>query len=535
MCRSCAKMSSSEIKSATAALTHWAAVGFAQGLKAFLLVTPPASAVLVVVRLLAWLSGSSRSLLVSSRSRLLTLLYCSAFAETAFAVACARDKARAQALFDAEEHSPTTSALRERAFHGCLADIVRSGEHAGLSAAEAVESFLRRWLGDPTGGEASQPPEQGLFAPASALREGNVEAWLAWAFFAGRAVAELEPCEAAQLAGFMRALRQLLPSPVLAPGHDGAVQALRFTTEPVPSRPRPLSYYLVTDWLCQRAYAPLRLRLLGFGGSRMERRTFNYFVREARCEGAPRLAPLVLVHGIGIGVPLYVSLVRDLVAVCGAERDLVVLELPAVSQQMFPKELLPAPFVEDVRTVLAAVEQRRLARGGELFASQPAHAGAGPGAAAWVGHSYGTFAMAWVVKRAPELVHALAFLDPGPFLLHNAKTLQAIVYHKATNEFEELFHYFMRSEFFFNAHLRRHFLWQDNLLYLADIPARCSTLIVLSEHDAIMPAQEVEQLYNAEGHKHPHVGLVVLKESFHGAMLLTSAGRGVAERVHKLR
>ena len=41
-----------------------------------------------------------------------------------------------------------------------------------------------------------------------------------------------------------------------------------------------------------------------------------------------------------------------LVAVCGAERDLVVLELPAVSQQMFPKECSTLSYLEYLSRLL---------------------------------------------------------------------------------------------------------------------------------------------------------------------------------------
>ena len=41
----------------------------------------------------------------------------------------------------------------------------------------------------------------------------------------------------------------------------------------------------------------------------------------------------------------------------------------------------------------------------------------GGGAAIFVGHSFGTAVVAWVVKQAPELVYAALFLDPICFLL----------------------------------------------------------------------------------------------------------------------
>jgi pimeloyl-ACP methyl ester carboxylesterase len=437
----------------------------------------PLSLGAALVQAASWASGHSRHLVVHARSRWRTALNAWLLSEAVFAVVCAVLRRRAQALTEAG--MPSSAAERRAVFERCLDTIASPRE------------FAKRWLRD---------------RELETVGEGNIEEWLAWGMM-GKHAALLDEAERAELAEYVSRFQSRCDVQVRK-GHNGEVRPYKFTHEPAESLHRPLVYYAVVHGLLQRVAAPLGMAWLGFSGMRRGG-SFNYWVRRsARGAGASAglgRAPLLLIHGIGIGVLPYLGFARQIVRAMEEgeprlRRDVVVLELPAVAQQMFPSALVPQRFVEDVRRMLA---------------SEGFHGGCAVAA-----HSYGTFTAAWLIKYAPELVVSAALLDPAPFLLHHSTTLRAIVYKEAFTEQEKLFHFLLRSEMWFSHHFRRDFHWLSNLLFFDQI--HCPTTVVLSELDDIMPVDEIRALHAASRHDVvARVDVVWLENCVHGGFLMS--------------
>jgi pimeloyl-ACP methyl ester carboxylesterase len=446
----------------------------------------PLSLGAALVQVVSWALGHSRHLVVHARSRWRTALNAWLLSEAVFAVVCAVLRRRAQAL---NEAGMSCNAVERRVvFERCLDTIASPRE------------FAKRWLRD---------------RELETVGEGNIEEWLAWGMM-GKHAALLDDAERAELAEYVSSFQSRCDVQVQK-GHNGEVRPYKFTHEPAESLHRPLVYYAVVHGLLQRVAAPMGMAWLGFSGMRRGG-CFNYWVRRnPHTAGASASRPpLVVIHGIGIGVLPYLGFARALVRAMQEgepklRRDIVVLELPAVAQQMFPSALVPRCFVDDVRRMLESEGFR--------------------GGCAVAAHSYGTFCAAWLIKYAPELVVSAALLDPAPFLLHHSTTLRAIVYKEAFTEQEKLFHYLLRSEMWFSHHFRRDFDWLSNLLFFEQI--HCPTTVVLSELDDIMPVHEIRALHTAS---RPDVvariDLVWLDRCVHGGFLFSERhGDAVVARV----
>mmetsp|Transcript_5 Transcript_5/g.18 ORF Transcript_5/g.18 Transcript_5/m.18 type:complete len:476 (-) Transcript_5:1885-3312(-) len=439
----------------------------------FLKAVAPVSLATTVYKLVSYLLGHHKYLIVHPRSKLLSILNGTMFAETLFVIYCSFVKKWGQAVYVGE---PTSVETRERLFDLCL-----------NSVSEPTD-FATAWLRDHR---------------IEDIRRGNVEDWLAWAFF-GKSAHLLEKHEFAEVSLYVDKFEARCGLK-LKDGHNGLVRTYKFNLESVESSHRPLVYYLCTHVLLQRVLTPVTFFMLGFGKLKGQG-SFNYMVRRARSTGKTKLAPLVFIHGIGVGLMPYAMLTSKLLSVMNETRDVVVIELPAVAQQLFPSLLVADQFCSDLKKMFQAEGFDR---------------------ARFVGHSYGTMCLAWICKGTPELVDSFVFLDPGCFLLHYTKLVKSIIYKDALSEAEKLFHYFLRSELFFNNHVRRNFLWDKNILFFEQIPKRCQTTVVLSGNDEIMPVAEIRAYYEkclhpSSGEDMSHVNIVHLDDALHGGFLLNS-------------
>ena len=302
---------------------------------------------------------------------------------------------------------------------------------------------------------------------------------------------------------------------------------MKFSEEPVTHSHRPLVMYTIVHYILQELVAPLRFSRLGF--VRQQHKTLSYQYRPGFLL---EKEPLVFIHGLGVGVIPYEGFLRRLLAKTEDEnsplfgRSMLCVELHAVSQRIAPPELHRDDFVDDMKEIMKTLGFNN---GGIIM-----------------GHSYGSFATAWLVHRAPELVHALALLDPACMFLHFPNVLYSILYKIPTNAHERFMHYLIREELYFNAHARRHFFWYANILFLEDVDTTTKpTLVVLSEDDFIVPirpALQYVQKYN-EGHRlaqpkfdsKAKVDLVYLDKCDHGGFLwMDHHGKQVADAIERL-
>ncbi|KAK3238030.1 hypothetical protein CYMTET_51930 [Cymbomonas tetramitiformis] len=315
-----------------------------------------------------------------------------------------------------------------------------------------------------------------LGAPVSSIKLGNLEEWLAWAFF------HTTPKELAEMIPLGDEMPQLLAESqswaefTLEPGYNPAVKSMRLNLDPIPSRHRPLIYYAVThvvfDW-----FANWILHMNGF--SKHKSGCLTYWRRAGssgsatEAERAAKL-PMVICHGLGVGVLPYIDFARDIIRE-SAERDVFMITLPNISMQIHEDVPSSTELVVCIVGMLHA------------WGFSKAH---------FMGHSFGTAVMAYVAKARPDICGAASFVDPVCFLLCKPDVSFNFMYRAPQNASQMLLKYFVAEELYTAHSLARHFHWQESIVWPEDLKG-IPTLVVLSGKDSIVPAHSIRRYLRA--------------------------------------
>jgi pimeloyl-ACP methyl ester carboxylesterase len=184
--------------------------------------------------------------------------------------------------------------------------------------------------------------------------------------------------------------------------------------------------------------------------------------------------PIVFIHGIGIGLMFYPALIDYLLS---KGRPILLPEIPYVSGFKFyqsASSVLPPAVVCSTLTEM-------LARHGHLKGT-------------FAGHSYGTSWLSYMTKYSPNTVAALCFIDPICFCLHYPRLTKQFVYHRPD---PGTISYMVHTDLIVKHTIQRAFPWTHIILFAEQIHVPCS--IFLSDGDAMVPAEKVEEYFRKKG------------------------------------
>lgn len=314
--------------------------------------------------------------------------------------------------------------------------------------------------------------------PISRLTEigqENLNEFLAWAFF------HCDPDEIPRER--QEEYQQLVKESIewsglsFVEGYNTEVQVMRLTLDRIRSEHRPLVYYAVTG-LVLPFVAGVFLQSWGFREHKSG--TLPYWRRPARdvVPGGPGLPPLVFCHGIGVGVFQYLNFIGMLSERC-SDRTIFLVSLPHISTRIKADVPSSGEMVASLTDMLASWRHPR------------AH---------FIGHSFGTVVLAWMVLRAPSLVSQVTFIDPVCFLLVKPDVCHNFIYRKPATPTQLFFNFFGARELFIAHSLSRNFFWFENLLWPEQLTM--PALVVLSGKDSIVPAHSIRRYLAAYKHRH---------------------------------
>ena len=272
---------------------------------------------------------------------------------------------------------PMTKAQRQQAFARALA------------ATSDLRRFVSGWF---------------KLAPFSAIRTGNAKEWLAWAVFGSRLEA-LGAAEQQEVVGMLGAFEAALGAKLPA-GYNPSLRegCIRINLDPISAQHRPVISYVVTYTAHAVGWALLRRQ--GFRRSRCG--ALSYWHRPASEPAAEPSRPIVLLHGIGLGLVPYLGLLDRLITAHGAACPILLPEFPHISQKIGGP---PPPAPETCRAIRAMLCRH-------CPASRPDASGdPQPRPACFVGHSFGSIVCSWLVRLQPDCVASLLFLDPVTLML----------------------------------------------------------------------------------------------------------------------
>ena len=330
-------------------------------------------------------------------------------------------------------------------------------------------------------------------APLATLAREDIENWLAWGCFSAT-WESLVPESRSEVMVVLDLIEELLDHRFpLREKEQAPVPCMRFSIEPFEWTHKPLAYYVV----CQGLLGGLgKLSLLNEGFTRHSTGVFDYWLSMPATEEARQRTPIVFVHGIGVGLVMYLSFVKALMKL---DCPIVCLELPFISNSI---ETLVPSISEQVSSVDAICNRWGFEK------------------AVFVGHSYGSLILSWMALHLPTRVAGLAFVDPVVMMLNLKKILFSFLY---SNDGGGRISDLIGTEIHVNNALRRNFWWYRNILWASDLQRqRLPALICLSELDTIVPSDAVRRHIEQHAEKMGEENVVdsyVMQGAFHGDML----------------
>ncbi|KAJ9054823.1 hypothetical protein DSO57_1010237 [Entomophthora muscae] len=320
---------------------------------------------------------------------------------------------------------------------------------------------------------------------------GQARDWLAWYGF-GHYLHDLDVSQRKELDARLEQLQRkhkIRFSDAVAQG-----QPMRLTLDNVFYQHKPLLLYGLVNFI--QGTAALMLRGMGFHRFYAVRSSYWYLEKSSEQE------PILFVHGIGIGLPMYLIMIQRLIAI-HPNRSIVLLELPSIS-------MVPTTKVHDAATATASidviVQRHRLAP------------------FALVGHSYGTFMASWLLKNRPKFVARAMLIDPVCFALWEPTLIRSFIYRPGSGFVQRLVRYFVSGDLFVANSLARNFSWAENALLPQDIS--CPITVFLSRQDFIVDANVIQAYLTRCMAENPtlEISFILKSEYTHGSLLLDFQG-----------
>ncbi|KAJ3274128.1 hypothetical protein HDV01_003411 [Terramyces sp. JEL0728] len=271
--------------------------------------------------------------------------------------------------------------------------------------------------------------------------------------------------------------------------NEAPLPKILLTTDKPKIYTRPMVYYAgirFADIAGQLAFRNLGFSKTKIGnhGLEMYYKQSNFFSNDL---------PIVIFHGLGIGVCTYVPFVIGLLKEF-PNRTIILFEVKAVSMRLDDRHYLPTQFVSDVSFGLEqlAIDQ-----------------------AVFVGHSIGTCCLRWMDIYAPKYIHSRIFIDPVCFLLWNHHIAYNALYRHPKTVNQAIIKYIAMCEPGIAIFLHRYFSWFQNTYFSNELPQKC--VIFLAMDDDIVDAHEV--LSYLKDHKDDTRQVVAIEDMLHGQLV----------------
>lgn len=263
-------------------------------------------------------------------------------------------------------HTKPLLTMRQRStvFNRISSTLLALGSQDPTRRRSDFERFIRGWF---------------LDAEFDRIKRDNVLSFLSWAMFNSYPVL-LDQHQTSELHSMLHVLEDYSEHR-FPPGRNDQITGIRLTLDPMPAMHRPLFVYLFVGFA--NIFSRFVLQLRGF--QRYELGGFCYWYRPAP-SGATVQRPVVFMHGLGQGLLSYIHFLRRI-----DDRALFLMEFPYVSMRVW--EHIPSP-QETVDAVAVMLDHHNYTQ------------------ATFLGHSFGTFCVAWCIKLRPSMVHSAIVIDP---------------------------------------------------------------------------------------------------------------------------
>jgi len=266
--------------------------------------------------------------------------------------------------------------------------------------------------------------------------------------------------------------------PYLTEGFNTQVQSYRLLADPLPYQHRPLFVYALNVLGVSLLTRQVMLAL-GFVHERLG--SLSYWhrgPRACRSQGAfdiagGRQVPLILLHGLGVGLLPYFAFVRWL-----SQHYSYHIYVP----ELFFLASRPYENPPSAREVVAQLQAMLTVHG-----HQAGH---------FLGHSFGCVVAGWMEKLSPSSVQCLTLMEPALFIMMHSDTVINMLHSQPQTCLELCYRYFVFRELFTINLLCRNFFWEQNTMYPEEV--RVPMLIELASDDAVIASRSVKRILENE-------------------------------------
>lgn len=282
---------------------------------------------------------------------------------------------------------------------------------------------------------------------------------------------------------------------------------MRLHYDPVLAYSKPLWYYAGVQSL--DFLSDMILRSIGF--TRKKAGVLSYWILNNEAIGNAggdsnrdkSEAPLMFIHGVGIGLATYITFIVKLViakkrclSLASTHQPIILLELPHVSMKL-NVDIIPS-MTTTVNCIEDALHQNHFEK------------------AQFVVHSLGTFVFGAIQYMKPNLVKSVVMIDPTCFKLWEPSTMYNFCYRTPSTAMQIMMHFHITHELTISHFFHRHFNWTDCVMFADNLPSHTS--IILSELDEIIEAKNVYQYLLAQRKTpgHGYFDISMLEKRHHG-------------------
>ncbi|KAH7105511.1 hypothetical protein BKA62DRAFT_689909 [Auriculariales sp. MPI-PUGE-AT-0066] len=290
--------------------------------------------------------------------------------------------------------------------------------------------------------------------PFSEIRRADVYAWLYWATY-GLPFPGLKALDEVHRAALQDAM-QLLEYRVgceIPEGSNPDARPYLLRLDPISVWARPFVLYALVGlgnlWLRRHLARAYSAREGSFGD-------MEYIISapEGWNPSPSSPAPIVFLHGLGVGPLQYASTIKDLLRAV-PDRPVLIIRQPSISQDIFHRNhLRPMDKQDMVNTLHGLLESLGWTEHGVTILS----------------HSNGSIPHAWMVKEHPQVIRRSCFVDPVVFTTWEGDVCHNFVYRPPHDAITLLMRYFVGCEVGIAQTIQCRFNWAENTLFFEDIP-----------------------------------------------------------------
>ncbi|CAF3263596.1 unnamed protein product [Rotaria socialis] len=352
-------------------------------------------------------------------------------------------------LYSKIQHRTTpphiTSAERDELVSYALANI------------KSVSHTLSKWFMD---------------CPFRDIDRESIVGWLAFAFYS-KEYGELNDDEYKQIDAFIEKIQEQYQLEAPIDKSDKKIFYMKHILDPVRIIFRPLAFYFVTDTLLNGILGTSIFYLRGYEFAKIGHLQFWTCYHKSSHREEEDEEPIIFFHGIGSGLLMYQPFISRIHERFSRNRRLIFISMRCISMRY--------PSLNDIPNMLETTDSMKMIFNYYKLSK-----------AIFIGHSYGTACLSWIVQKCPQYISRLIFIDPICFALFEPYVIYNFVYRTPYKLGHLYMYYFVCRELGISHVVSRHFWWTQNNLYIEQIPLcsnkRVPTHIILAGRDCIVNA-----------------------------------------------